>query len=95
LYFKQLFNYKINTITRNRFFIHLFDKYAKIKEINIKTKTKKYMKKFIAKFLLILIILRTVMDFGLYEDSFAITNNWNFTVPANYTLSDATSMKIT
>lgn len=53
------------------------------------------MKKFTAKFLLILIILRTIFQFGIYEESFAATNNWDFISSANYTLSWTTSFEFT
>lgn len=53
------------------------------------------MKKNITKLLLLVFLLRTIFQVGFYENSFAVTNNWDFTVPANYTLSNSLSFNIT
>jgi hypothetical protein len=53
------------------------------------------MKKFVAKFMLILILLRIVFQVNIFEVSFAATNNWDFSTPASYTLSNTTSFTIT
>jgi len=52
------------------------------------------MKKFIAKFLVIVITLQILSPINFIGEVFATSNSWDFSTPADYTVSDSTKINL-
>jgi len=52
------------------------------------------MKKLIAKFLVILIILQIISPISLIGQVFAVSNSWDLSIPADYTVSDSAKINL-